>query len=57
MSLFSESIAQKLRLSANRPLAERYIRRKIQVAHKQDGKGVTVNAVRIMRLSNGLLDD
>jgi hypothetical protein len=54
MSLFSESIARKMRLVANKKLAERYARRKSRQTTIESRKG---KVVKVARRSNGLLDD
>ncbi|HET6390186.1 hypothetical protein [Hyphomicrobium sp.] len=59
MSLFSQSIAEKLKLAANKELAQRYARRQEHAREVQDRRGRTVTVVKVQRSnrSNGLLDD
>lgn len=59
MSLFSQSIAEKLKLAANEELARRYARRQRHAMQVQDRLGRTVTVVKVQRSprSNGLLDE
>ncbi len=59
MSLFSQSIAEKLKLAANEELARRYARRQQRAREVQDRRGRTVTVVNVQRSnrSNGLLDE
>jgi hypothetical protein len=59
MSMFSESIARKLKLAANKELAQRYERRMRRARQFQDRGGHNVDVANMKRVerSNGLLDD
>ena len=59
MAMFSESIARKLKLAANKELAQRYERRIRRTREVQDRRGHSVEVVNVKRIkpSNGLLDD
>jgi hypothetical protein len=57
MTNYSESIANKMRLSANKHLAERYARRRTREWSVEDKSGRPVIVVKKVRRSNGLLDE
>ena len=58
--MISESIARKLKLAANKELAQRYERRMRRARQFQDRSGYNVevaNKMKRVERSNGLLDD
>ncbi len=59
MLLFSQSIAEKMKLASNEELARRYARRQQRAREVQDRRGRTVTVVNVHRCnrSNGLLDE
>ena len=59
MSMFSETIARRMKLAANKELAQRYDRRMRWTREVQDRRGHSVEVVNLKRIkpSNGLLDD
>ena len=59
MSMFSETIARRMKLAANKELAQRYDRRMRWTREVQDRRGHSVEVVHLKRVkpSNGLLDD
>ena len=58
-AMISESIARKLKLAANKELAQRYERRMRRARQFQDRSGHNVDVANMKRVerSNGLLDD
>lgn len=59
-AMISESIARKLKLAANKELAQRYERRMRRARQFQDRSGHNVevaNKMKRVERSNGLLDD
>jgi hypothetical protein len=59
MTAYSENIARRIRLAADKALADRYLRRRWRAEDVQDRRGRTVHVLKVSRMprSNGLLDD